>query len=76
MPLGPDGARKVLDDIQAAPIDMADVNEKWITVPAQVDAVSVRIVKPISGDVMVQVPRRAGRTLMVRMRGGIWILEN
>ena len=32
--LGPDGARKVLDDIQAAPIDKPDVDEKWITVPA------------------------------------------
>ena len=32
--LGPDGARKVLDDIQAAPIDKLDVDETWITVPA------------------------------------------
>ena len=31
--LGPDGARKVLDDVQAAPIEKLDVDEKWITVP-------------------------------------------
>jgi acetyl esterase len=36
--LGPDGARKVLDDLQAAPIDKPDVDEKWITVPAEVRA--------------------------------------
>ena len=32
--LGPDGARKVLDDIQAAPIAKLAIDEKWITVPA------------------------------------------
>ena len=32
--LGPEGARKVLDDIQAAPVPKLDVDEKWITVPA------------------------------------------
>ncbi len=31
--LGPEGARKVLDDIQAAPMDKPDIDEKWITVP-------------------------------------------
>ena len=34
--LGPDGARKVLDDLQAAPIAKPDVDETWITVPADV----------------------------------------
>lgn len=29
--LGPDGVRKVLDDIQAAPIAKPDVQETWIT---------------------------------------------
>ena len=45
--LGPDGARKVLDDIQAAPIDKPEVDETWITVPAEVGDVGVRIVKPV-----------------------------
>jgi hypothetical protein len=29
--LGPEGARKVLDDLQAAPVAKLDVEEKWIT---------------------------------------------
>ncbi|MEV4234710.1 hypothetical protein ACIBJI_02510 [Nocardia sp. NPDC050408] len=44
--LGPDGARKVLDDIQAAPIEMPPVQVQWVTVPAEVGDVRVRIVKP------------------------------
>ena len=48
--LGPDGARKVLDDVQAAPIAKLDVAEKWITVPAEVGDVQVRIVKPVDAD--------------------------
>ena len=42
-----DGARKVVDDIQAAPIAKPDVDESWITVPAEVGDVPVRIVKPL-----------------------------
>lgn len=42
--IGPDAARKVLDDIQAAPIDKVEVHEKWIDVPADVGDVRVRIV--------------------------------
>ena len=42
--LGPDGARKVLDDVQAAPITMPEVVDEWITVPAEVGDVKVRIV--------------------------------
>ncbi|AQZ62284.1 hypothetical protein BKM31_13150 [[Actinomadura] parvosata subsp. kistnae] len=40
--LGPDGARKVLDDLQAAPIDKPGVDDKWITVPARAGEVRVR----------------------------------
>src|SRR4051794_38076124 len=40
--LGPEGARKVLDDVQAAPIPKLDVADKWITVPAEVGDVQVR----------------------------------
>src|SRR5690606_17148351 len=40
--LGVDGARKLLDDVQAAPIDLPDVNENWITVAAPVGDVRVR----------------------------------
>jgi len=45
--LGPDGARKVLDEVQAAPITMPEVDDKWITVPADAGDVRVRIVKPV-----------------------------
>ena len=44
--LTPDEARKVLDDVQAAPIDKLPVDERWITVAADVGDVRVRIVRP------------------------------
>jgi len=66
--LGADGARKVLDDIQAAPIAKLDVDEKWITVPAGVGDVRVRIVKPV---------RAAGPLpSILYVHGGGWILGN
>ncbi|MCA2223336.1 alpha/beta hydrolase [Nonomuraea aurantiaca] len=66
--LGPEGARKVLDDIQAAPIDKLDVEEKWITVPAEVGDVRVRIVKP---------PGTTGTLpVVLYVHGGGWILGN
>ncbi|MEV0195938.1 alpha/beta hydrolase [Nonomuraea sp. NPDC050691] len=66
--LGPEGARKVLDDIQAAPIDKPDVDEKWITVPAEVGDVRVRIVKP---------PGATGTLpVVLYVHGGGWILGN
>jgi hypothetical protein len=37
--IGPDGARKVLDDIQGTPIDNPEVGEKWITVPVDAEEV-------------------------------------
>lgn len=45
--LGPERARQVLDDIQSAPIDKPPVQEKWITVPAEVGDVRVRVVRPV-----------------------------
>lgn len=46
--LGVEAARKVLDDVQSAPVERPDVDEKWITVPAAVGDVQVRIVKPVA----------------------------
>lgn len=66
--LGPDGARKLLDDIQAAPIDKPVVDEKWITVPAEVGDVRVRIVKPVGA--MGALPT------VLYVHGGGWILGN
>jgi acetyl esterase len=45
--LTPDEARAVLDDVQAAPIDKLPVDDHWVTVPAAVGDVRVRIVRPV-----------------------------
>jgi acetyl esterase len=66
--LGVEGARKVLDDIQAAPVEKLDVDEKWITVPAQVGEVKVRIVKPVAAPDVLPV--------ILYVHGGGWILGN
>jgi acetyl esterase/lipase len=67
--LGPEKARKVLDDLQAAPILKTPVAEdKWITIPAAVGDVRVRILKPngVSGPLPV----------ILYIHGGGWILGN
>jgi len=64
--LGVEGARKLLDDVQAAPIVQSDVVDEWITVPAEVGDVRVRIVKPAgsSGELPV----------VLYVHGGGWVL--
>ncbi|MFJ7072170.1 alpha/beta hydrolase [Streptomyces sp. NPDC098781] len=64
----PPAARKVLDDLQAAPVDKLPVDEEWITVPAAVGDVRVRIVKPQGTTDMLPV--------VVYMHGGGWVLGN
>lgn len=68
---GVEGARTVLDDLQAAPIEKLPVDEEWVTVPVPVDGV---------GDVRVRIvrPRGAASVLpvVVYMHGGGWILGN
>ncbi|SNY53645.1 alpha/beta hydrolase [Paractinoplanes atraurantiacus] len=66
--LGPDGARKVLDDIQSAPIGKLPVDEEWITVPAAVGDVRVRLVRPAGATGTLPV--------LLYMHGGGWILGN
>ncbi len=58
----------MLDDLQAEPIEKLDVDSEWITVPADVGDVRVRIVRP----------RGAAPSLPVvlYMHGGGWILGN
>ena len=66
--LGPEGARKLLDDVQAAPIAKLDIDEKWITVPAAVGNVRVRIVKPVGAAGLLPA--------VLYVHGGGWILGN
>lgn len=66
--LGVDGARALLDDVQAAPVPKPDVDEVWITVPAPVGDVRVRILKPIG--------TTGALPAILYMHGGGWILGN
>ncbi|MEJ8656563.1 alpha/beta hydrolase [Streptomyces sp. MS1.AVA.4] len=66
--IGPEAARKVLDDLQAAPVAKLDVEEKWITVPAEVGDVRARIVKPVGGEDVLPV--------VLYVHGGGWVLGN
>lgn len=66
--MSPADARKVLDDIQSEPIDKLPVDEEWVTVPAQVGDVRVRIVKPTGVTGMLPV--------VLYMHGGGWVLGN
>src|SRR5689334_16918800 len=66
--LTPDQARKVLDDVQAAPIGKLPVDERWITVPADVGDVRVRIVRPAGAQGRLPV--------ILYMHGGGWVLGN
>src|SRR4051795_8317985 len=66
--LSPAEARAVVDELQAAPIDKLPVADRWITVPADVGDVRVRIVRP---------PDAAGRLpVILYMHGGGWVLGN
>jgi acetyl esterase/lipase len=66
--LAPDEARKVLDDLQAAPVPMPEVDEKWITVPAEAGDVRVRIVKPAGTSGVLPA--------VLYVHGGGWVLGN
>jgi acetyl esterase len=66
--LTPAEARKVLDDVQAAPIDKLPVEDPWITVPAEVGDVPVRIARPPGAEGALPV--------ILYMHGGGWVLGN
>jgi acetyl esterase len=66
--LTPTDARAVLDGVQAAPIKKLPVEDRWITVPAAVGDVRVRIVRP---------PDASGTLpVIIYMHGGGWVLGN
>jgi acetyl esterase len=62
----PAEARKVLEDVQAAPIEKLPVYDRWITVAAEVGDVSVRIVRPPGATETLPV--------ILYMHGGGWVL--
>ncbi len=64
----PAEARKVLDDIQAAPIEKLPVDDRWITVPTEVGDVAVRIVRPRES--------RGTLPVILYMHGGGWVFGN
>ena len=64
----PADARKVLEDAQSGPVSKLPVDEEWITVPAQVGEVRVRIIRPQGATGTLPV--------IVYMHGGGWILGN
>jgi acetyl esterase/lipase len=66
--LSPAEARAALDELQAAPIDKPPVDERWITVPADVGDVRVRIARPPDAVGMLPV--------ILYMHGGGWVLGN
>ena len=66
--LTPAEARKVLDDVQAEPIEKLRVDESWVTVPAKVGDVTVRIVRPPDA--------RGTLPVTLYMHGGGWVLGN
>ena len=66
--LGPEGAREVLDEVQAAPIDKLDVEERWVTVACDHGDVGVRIVTPLAA--------RGPLPVVLYIHGGGWVLGN
>ena len=64
--LEPERARKVLDDIQAAPVSKPGIHERWVTVPAEVGDVPVRIVRPLGSHKPLPV--------ILYVHGGGWVL--
>jgi acetyl esterase len=64
--LGPEGARKVLDDVQSAPIHKPDVDEKWVSVPADVGDVQACIVTPPGATEVLPT--------VLYVHGGGWVL--
>ncbi|QDP97863.1 alpha/beta hydrolase [Microlunatus elymi] len=63
-----DQARKVLDDLQAAPVAKPDIDETWVVVPAAVGDVQVRIVKPVGST--------GSLPTVLYLHGGGWVLGN
>ncbi|GMA89738.1 alpha/beta hydrolase [Homoserinibacter gongjuensis] len=58
----------MLDELQAAPTELAEVDERWVTVPASVGEVRVRIVTPKGAE--------GPLPAVLYIHGGGWVLGN
>ncbi|MES9542139.1 MULTISPECIES: alpha/beta hydrolase [unclassified Actinomadura] len=65
---GVEGARRLLDEVQAGPVEMPEVDEKWITAPAAAGDVRVRLVRPIGA--------AGALPVVLYVHGGGWVLGN
>ncbi|MEV5572078.1 alpha/beta hydrolase [Spirillospora sp. NPDC052269] len=65
--LGVEGARRLLDGVQSNPVPMPEIEEKWITVPAEAGDVRVRVVRP-AGTAEQVLP------VVLYVHGGGWVL--
>jgi acetyl esterase len=61
-------ARKVLDDVQAGPVEKLPIDEEWITVPASVGDARVRIIRPQGVEGVLPA--------ILYIHGGGWVLGN
>ena len=61
-------ARKVLDNLQAGPVEKLPVDEEWITVPCAFGDVRVRIIRPQGA--------KGSLPAILYMHGGGWVLGN
>jgi acetyl esterase/lipase len=64
--LSPEAARQVLTDLQSGPVEKPAVDEEWVTVPAEVGDVRVRLLRPAGATGQLPV--------VVYMHGGGWVL--
>ncbi|WP_415939874.1 alpha/beta hydrolase [Streptomyces sp. 039-1] len=64
--MGPEGARGVLDYIQAGVDTKPDVDEMWLTVAADVGDVRLRITRPVDA--------AGGLPVILYLHGGGWVL--
>jgi acetyl esterase len=61
-------ARKLVDDLQAAPVEKLPIDEEWVTLPADVGETRVRIIKPKGA--------KGTLPVIIYLHGGLWVLGN
>jgi acetyl esterase len=69
--LGPEVGRKAVDEVQSdeSNVEIPDVNEEWVTVPAPTDDVRVRIVTPPNSE-------NESLPVIIYIHGAGWVFGN